>query len=412
MMFTVEQVRPLTVENKWVVHSYYSLNPYAPDGSGRILCAGGDYTTDVGEVFVLDKDGKVLDRFGKQKVSAIFYHTGLWQAWGKDAETVYYQAADGDVLHPHVRAHDLKTGKETDVQADMEGAPIYGEPLLYGLSGIYYASGYGDGRYHPEQSPVPFGARDEHGLFLCKPSTGEKRLALSVNDVLAIHPRREELLAEDKKCFARTGTKSTLMIYCARYNREGSRIMFHFGNHCTDKRRGEPHLLSLFTAKVGADGTLSDLRHALDLNYENTGVHWSWMNRDTLIGYAKTEKTEWKTALCAVKADGSDFRVLSRNFPSGGHPSVCPFDESIAVTDTWDTEDRSFGKILFIDTKTDTLIQEYRFPRANRKEGPIPSGRNRFYVCHHPVFNADGTRMLFNTLPDRNAQLCEMIIGK
>ena len=91
-MLHIDEVRSLPIPGKWVVHSYYSLNPYAPDDSGRILCAGADYESDVGEVFVLDKDGNILDRFGKQKVSAIFYHTGLWQAWGRDAETVYYQA--------------------------------------------------------------------------------------------------------------------------------------------------------------------------------------------------------------------------------------------------------------------------------------------------------------------------------
>jgi len=253
-MMHIDEIRSFPLPGRWTVHSYYSLDPYAPDGSGRILCAGADYEKNVGEVYVLDADGHVLDSFGRQRVGAIFYHTGLWQAWGRDAETVCYQAADGDMLHPRLRVRELKSGREWTADADMEGAPVYGEPIFYGMSGIYYAAGYGDGRYHPEWSPVPFAERDRHGLFCVRPSTGERRLVLSVNDVLAIHPLRERLLEEDERTAARTGTPATLMIYCARYNRSGSRILFHFGYHCTDRRRGRPHLLSLFTARCDRDG--------------------------------------------------------------------------------------------------------------------------------------------------------------
>jgi len=404
-MMHIDEVRSFPIPGKWTVHGYYSLNPYAPDGSGRILCAGCDYETGIGEVFVLDADGHILDRFGKQRVSTIFYHTGFWQAWGENAETVYYQAADGDVLHPRVAAHDLKTGKEWIIDADMEGAPITGEPLLYGLSGIYYAAGYADRTYHPEWSPVPFAERDRHGLFRCFPKTGKNELVLSINDVLAVHPLRDQLMEAEARVLRETGTPLTLMIYCARYNREGSRIMFHFGNHCTDKRRNEGHLLSLFTAEVARDGAVSNIQHALDLNFARNGVHWSWMNRDTLIGYAGENYGLGKSALCSVRYDGSDFRVLSRNPFTGGHPSVSPADPRIAVTDgAWEGQ----GRILFLNTETGEEITECFHDRVNHADGKIPGGRNRYFVCHHPVFNADGSRMLFNTMRDGNATLCEM----
>ena len=67
--------------------------------------------------------------------------------------------------------------------------------------------------------------------------------------------------------------------------------------------------------------------------------------------------------------------------------------------------------MLFIDTNEDALITSVRYPRSNRSEGSIPAGRNRFYVCHHPVFNADGTRLLFNTMNGKNAQLTELTIS-
>jgi hypothetical protein len=53
---------PFRVENRWCVHSYYTLCPYAPDGSGRLLLAGADLATNQGEVLILSSEGEVLDR--------------------------------------------------------------------------------------------------------------------------------------------------------------------------------------------------------------------------------------------------------------------------------------------------------------------------------------------------------------
>ena len=137
----IANIRTFSVPDRWIIHSYYTLNPYAPDGSGRILCAGCDLSQQTGEVFVLDRNGKVLDRFGKQSVSAAFFHTGFWQSWGPDGKTVYYQSSNGDPVHPRVTVRELESGHETDIEADCEGTPPYGEPFLYGLSGMYYAAG-------------------------------------------------------------------------------------------------------------------------------------------------------------------------------------------------------------------------------------------------------------------------------
>ena len=38
--------------DKWCLHSYYSLCPYAPDNSGRLLFSGCDPDTGVGKVYI------------------------------------------------------------------------------------------------------------------------------------------------------------------------------------------------------------------------------------------------------------------------------------------------------------------------------------------------------------------------
>lgn len=391
-------IREVRIDGRWVVHSYYALDPYATDGSGRILCAGCDPDSGIGEVFILDTDGKIIDRFGKQRVSAIFYHTGFWQSWGRDCRYVYYQSSDGDPTKPRVTVRELSTGHEETIDAECEGTPVYGEPFLYGLSGMYYASGYSDGGYHPEESPIPFEARDEHGLFMASPLTGEKKLVLSINDILKVHPLRERLLEEDKKY----PNGLTLMVYCARFDRAGKRVMFHFGNHCTGRSRGEPHVMSLFTADFDpVTKQISKLAQALDMNFEKTGVHWSWDNDGELLGYYGDGEPH---RLYAVDRDGKNLRKLSDSAFIGGHPSVSPADRSVIVTDgAWGRQ----GRVLFLKGGREEL--EIRL--GKRVDGvTIPKGRNRYFVCHHPVFSPDGSRVLCNSMKDGLAGLCEITL--
>lgn len=399
MTVNIKSIRSFSIPDRWVVHSYYTLNPYAPDGSGRILCAGCDPDSGIGEVMILDPDGRVVDRFGRQRVSTIFYHTGFWQSWSPDGKGVYFQSSDGDVLHPRVTFHDLTNGRDYTIEADMEGTPANSDRFMYGLSGMYYAAGYADGCYHPELSPIPFAARDRHGLFRESVKENTNELVISVERLLELHPRREELLKSDRK----VDGGLTLMVYCVRYDRTGRRIMFHFGNHCTDKRRGEPKVMSLYTADCDADGNISNLHCALDMSYDGNGVHWSWANDDSLLGYYKYNG---KGVLAGIDADGQNLRILSDGTPYGGHPSVSPRDGRLIVSDC---ASDGQGKVCFL--YDGEPVDEVRLPKYDRSVGEIPRGRNRYYVCHHPVFNADGTRVLCNTLPGRCAELCELEIG-
>ena len=56
-------LRRISVPGRWCVHSYYTLVPYAPDGSGRLLVSGVDLKTRLGKVCVIGADGKVEDEF-------------------------------------------------------------------------------------------------------------------------------------------------------------------------------------------------------------------------------------------------------------------------------------------------------------------------------------------------------------
>jgi hypothetical protein len=347
-----------------------------------------------------------LDQFGKQKVGGSFFHTGLWQAWGPEGKTVYYQAGGGDQLRPRMAMRELDTGREYVMDGDMEGAPLFGEPIISCLHGMLYAAGYGDRQYRPEQSPVPFQNRDDHGLFQYQPRIGKAELVMSVNEILASHPDRILLQQEDEKIKKRNGGQDglTLMAYCARYSRDGERILFHFGNHCVVSEREEPKIMYLFTCDIN----LKNIRMVLDISFDKRGVHWSWQpDGEHLIGYGPIPGQPGRSSLMEIKYDGTGYHALS-DHNSGGHPSVSPADRNLIVTDASLPDNR--GEVVLIDRRTGQATDHIILPKRSDEGQGIPPGRNRHWVCHHPVFNRDGTRILANMLPDRLSRLCEITL--
>ena len=78
------------------------------------------------------------------------------------------------------------------------------------------------------------------------------------------------------------------------------------------------------------------------------------------------------------------------------------------VTDSRKTPDGQ-GQLLFIDKRRDEIKKCYHIPCKNREA--VPPGRNRHFICHHPVFNADGSKLLFNVMCGENSQLYELDMG-
>ncbi len=380
--------RDLPVPGRWCVHAYYTLCPWAPDGSGRLLLAGGDLEAGVAEVMVLSPRGEVLDRFGRVPLGQNFFHTGLWQTWSPDANFVYYQG--GTFSNPRIVRHELSGGAEVSLDGDMEGAPPGDQPIVSGLMGMLYAAGYvGDRKYRPDLAPMPFQARGEHGLFEYTFDPPRRTLRLSVAEMLNRHPQRDRLAAADAEIRARLGGNEalTLMLYCVRWNPEGSRMLFYFGNHCVVKERAEPRVGYVMTA----DRDLHDIHLAVDLGFGNRGVHWSWHpDGRRLLGYGPDPDTPGRVCLAEVNFDGGGYRRISRH-DSGGHPSICPTDPNLLVTDSHHDD----GPVSFIDLRHDRVVAEHRLPRR----GPGGIKGTSGSIDLHPVFSRDGRTILVNTRP-------------
>lgn len=394
-----EKVRAFPVENRWCVHAYYSLCPYAPDGSGRILLSGVDLNTSLAEVIILSPEGKILNRFGSVPVTPSFWHTGLWQSWSPDGKAVIYQS--GSLKSPKTTRYHLDTDESIEIEGDMEGFPPQGEPALSCSHGMLYAAGYGGNHYNPDASPIPFQARNQHGISRITFDSPSKELILSTEAIFERHPLRDRILKADREIKKRLGQDEglTLMTYCVRWNRSGSRCLFYFGNHCVDSSRGEPKIASIFTA----DRHLKEIHMALDLSFDKRGVHWSWQaDNESLIGYGPREDDPGRVCLAEVRYDGSGYRKIC-DHESWGHPSNSPADNNLIVTDEGNS---TGGNVVFISKKTGETIQSINLPKfiGDRE----PPGRNQYRICHHPVFNLKGDRVLFNTLGGKHATLAEI----
>ncbi len=375
--------REFPVKDRWCVHSYYTLCPYAPDGSGRMLIAGADLNTNRGEVLVLSAEGEVLDRFGEEPVTPSFWHTGLWQSWSADGKAVYFQS--GSLAHPEVVKRDLAGGMEIRVAGDLEGMCPAGEPGLSCGHGMLYAAGYGGGGYQPGQSPFPFAERNRHGMWALGFDPPGTQLRLSTEAVLNLHPHADKLRAADGEHHA-----LTLMTYCVRWAPDGKRFLFYFGNHCVDPSRGEPKVASVFTA----DRDVQNLQLAVDFSFGRYGVHWGWQpDSEHLIGYGPHSETG-KLCLAEVRHDGTGYRCLSEH-RSGGHPSVSPRDPDLIVTDE---NTGHAGAVVFLSRATGKELGRVSLPKFRGEKEP--GGRNPLRVCHHPVFHPAGDRVLCNSLPE------------
>jgi hypothetical protein len=401
----IPHTRFFPITGRWSIHSYNSLCPYAPDGSGRIVTAGADLDRQIAEVLLLSPDGEIMNRFGEVPATPSFWHTGLWQSWSGDGNCVYFQS--GTHLEPFATRYNLQTGESLSVAGDLEGIPPSGEPGISGSQSLLYAAGYGDGKFKPEMAPVPFLERDRHGINEISFDLSSEKLILSTQQVFDLHPERKRILKADAEVRARLGANEglTLMTYCVRWNRQGTRFLFYWGNHCVVGSRGEPKISYVFTS----DRKMQEIRLAVDLSFGRRGTHWSWQpDGETLIGYGPRSDGQPGTAPAEVRYDGTGYRTLCDHTTGRGarHPSVSPANRDLVVTDEINEKG---GAVVFLSSSQNREVGRVQLPKfiGDKELG----GRNPLRVCHHPVFNLTGDRVLVNTLPGPEAVVAEIDVA-
>lgn len=379
------------VPGQWTISSYYTLNPLAPDNSGRITLAACDLKTKICSVFVLDADGNILDNFGHRPAESMFYHTGSWESWSPDCRYIYYQS--GSLAAPSVSRYDLVTGEnKTITGVDLEGAPSFGEPIMGGLPGMLYGAGYGYGVYNPALCPVPFEERDKHGIFEFSFDGSAPKLRYSINDFLDFHPKRDELLAVDRELREKYNRVCglTLMAYCVRFSPNGKHFIIYFGNHCVVSERNEPRVSHLFYGKTGSD----ELKFVLDMS--GRGVHWSVQDNGKLVGFYRPDSEE-KQAIYQLDPISGELELVAAPENAGGHPTLSPVNPDLCIND-----ENSNRRLILWNSKNHSPIAEIDL--QCRVPGYVPKGavRDENRCCHHPRFTPDGKYILSNFIDENN----------
>ncbi|WP_200837603.1 hypothetical protein [Ruania rhizosphaerae] len=392
-------MRRISVPGLWLVHAYYTVSPYRPDGSGMILAACADLERGESHVVVLDSDGHEVDRFGTGPTDNSFFHTGRWQTWSADGSAVFYGSATPD--SPRFFRRDLHTGAEDVVEGSMDGGTPNDGPLLSGLLGMLQASNH-HGSYHPDLSPVPIQERDAHGLFEYSLDPPSARLRLSAAEVLAQHPDGDRIREADEEARARLGADDglTLLVFCVRWSPDGSRLLFFYGNNGVPADRGEPRIKDVVTLR----SDLTDLHVPVNLSHGRRGVHWSWQpDNERLIGYGPDPDDPDAMCLAEVRYDGSGYRRISPH-SSGGHPSVSPTDPDLIVTDHYPPD----GRVCFISRENGQVLATTPLPLSSGSD--YPPGRSPHRIDAHPVFHPSGGTVLCNSLPGPDAALIEIAV--
>jgi hypothetical protein len=108
-----------------------------------------------------------------------------------------------------------------------------------------------------------------------------------------------------------------------------------------------------------------------------------------------------------VRYDGSNYQLLAEHTTgrAGRHASVSPADHDLIVTDEISGPG---GAVVFLSRSQGRELHRISLPKFHGNAEPL--GRNPHRVCHHPVFNHAGDRLLVNTLPGEHAVVQEIIL--
>lgn len=160
-MKTIKTISPPDSFNR--IHTYYKASPYSPDGS-RVLCFRFTNLQNPGHICLLDLESN------KEKVLA-------------EAETADY--------HSGANAYFCDQGNKIIFREKENVIGIYDiyTEKLSRLSGTHSNyCGNIDKTYIEVDSGFPLERQGKMGIYACSINGSEKRLLVTVNDLLAAHP--------------------------------------------------------------------------------------------------------------------------------------------------------------------------------------------------------------------------------
>ncbi|NLD73003.1 MAG: hypothetical protein GX649_09855 [Chloroflexi bacterium] len=314
---TGREVLQLTNSHQRSVHGYYDLPPWSRR-TGQIAFSSMEPGASEGGIYVMERDGSNITYLAHSR--AMSANDGAMAQWSADGRRVYFKDREDSI--PLIAWVDVERG---------EGDAIPGDLRMICPTGNLNV-------YHTQCATMPDEAllrdRDGQGVFVMDLGTGATRMIVSVEECLAIHPRRDEI------------RNWHLYIKHTKWSSDGKRLMFVFTNEIryAAKFAEEPRVKDIYV--VNMDG--SGLR-----NVGEFGHHPLWHPS----GQEILANCPWEgrpgLSLVLIDADTAERRLATTAIAGSGHPSFSPDGKYIAVDHVLPRE--GYGSLNLVDAAANTV---------------------------------------------------------
>lgn len=397
---TLGDVYQVTPQDGYYANTYYDIVPWSPSQQYMAVTKlpyQDKITTlgDIAEVCIIDLKNRTIRTVYKTKVWG--YQLGANLHWGSTDRYLYTNdIIEGD--HAVTVRIDLETGETNAYEGPMydlaaEQQNVIGPTLEY-LNTTQYAYTTPAPRADPAAfMRLPVGAADDEGLWKTDLQSNQNRLLVSLASAAASLEEHEYYQG------------GTFYFFHTKYNPQADKIMLVVRCTFPDLEKYEykdsrnPSLLT-----TDADG--NKIKVVVSRQQWQAGGHhptWHPDGEHIIMNLTPEWLGEDQLRFCQFKADGSDFKILSKKIIGGGHPSITP-DSRYLLSDAYPFEPQALGNgeipIRLIDLQAQKehsictvftdLGQKYE---VRRFWGPSK-------LDAHPVWDRKYQQVCFNGAPE------------
>lgn len=395
-------VRCATPGEGRVIHRFFDTSPVSP--SGRFLALTrfpfedrSPKAGDMADIVVVDLETGE-ERF-IASTPAWGSQLGAQVQWGAVDEDLFFNDMNRKNWKPYGVRYNIVTGERQNLAGTIYHVSPDGHhavsPCLIRTNRTQL--GYGvmvpDNRIIVNQ-----GAPDDDGVFITDTQTGESRLLVSINAIVAALPHFAQPQYEGGDFYA----------FHTKWSPDGSRIMVIL--RWTPRVRGRwwrksspasKRTMRKFVVTVAADG--SDVRTAItDDQWARGGHHPAWhpdSRHITMNLNLGGDDIDAELRFVTANIDGDNVELLHPTAVGSGHPSLHPGGRFL-LTDAYPNEVLAYGDgtvpIRLLDLQTG---REQVLARIMSKPHYVGS-RKEMRLDAHPAWDRSGDFVIFNGCPD------------
>jgi len=398
----------ITPETDGCIHRFFDTSPVSPSGryvalfrlpfESRLPAPG-----DRGEVVLVDL------RTGEHRILA---DTAGWEPqmganvqWGATDDVLLYNDVDTDAWEPFAWKLNPHTGERVRLPGGLYRVSPDGRRYLACTLTAMRRTQRGYGVVVPEDAtPRNVGLRDDDGLFITDTETGERRLLISIREII-------------EQTDVDPGYYDGREVYGfhSKWSPDGSRLLFtlrHFpADHPNryDVIRDGGDLLRFDVYTMDIDG--GDLHNAVPADqWDKGGHHINFFPDGTRLSM-NLAIDRGPLKFVQVDLDGSDLRKILDSPDGSGHPTV-HVDAVHILTDEYARARMAYEDgttpLRWIDIRTGHEIELARIPNKTPYEVEVSTLR----VDPHPAWAPDNRHVVFNTYLDGTRRVMLADLGQ